>query len=129
MHACMLFLRNVEVKKYLKTVFSPSQSEKMPILFLNLVCRGRSQLHNLPIIDEKISQLLTRSFLQTIGAGTAKLDGTNKAETKKGCVFIPGVGAFTLLVASCQLFIGIRHVVFAECSSFTRLIRPLICGD
>ena len=58
----------------------------MLILFLNLVCRSRSQLHNPPIVDEKNSQLLTRFLLQTIGAGTTKLDGTNEAETTRRVV-------------------------------------------
>ena len=32
----------------------PSRSEKVLILFLNVVCRGPSQLHNAPIVDERI---------------------------------------------------------------------------
>lgn len=91
----------------------------MLILFLNLVCPA--------IVDEKNSQLLTRFPLQTIVAGTGKLDGTNEAETTAGCVLIPGVGAFTVLDARCSVSsISDKLCLLSVFVFFRRLIRQSI---
>ena len=116
MHACTLFLSSAEMLslRNVKQFFFPSRSKKMLILFLNLVCPA--------IVDEKNSQLLTRFPLQTIVAGTGKLDGTNEAETTAGCVLIPGVGAFTVLDARCS----VSSLSDKLCSVFLFFLRRLI---
>ena len=120
MHACTLFLSSAEMLS-LRNVkqFFPITEQKDA----NLIFESCLSCH----CWRKNSQLLTRFPLQTIVAGTGKLDGTNEAETTAGCVLIPGVGAFTVLDARCSVSsISDKLCLLSVFVFFRRLIRQSI---
>ena len=121
MHACTLFLSSAEMLslRNVKQFFFPITEQKDA----NLIFESCLSCH----CWRKNSQLLIRFPLQTIVAGTGKLDGTNEAETTAGCVLIPGVGAFTVLDARCSVSsISDKLCLLSVFVFFRRLIRQSI---